>query len=71
MITNTNSTNIPIAADILNNFFTSVYKQAPKFQADQHHTTTDSNFVTDSLFLSPITPKKIVDVFASISNSLR
>ena len=69
MITNTNSTNIPIAADILNNFFTSVYKQAPKFQADQHHTIPDSNFVNNSLFLSPITPNEIVDVFASISNS--
>ena len=69
MITNTNSTNIPIAADILNNFFTSVYKQAPKFQADQHHTMPGSNFVNNSLFLSPITPKEEVDVFASISNS--
>ena len=53
MITNTNSTNISIAADALDNFFTSVYKQAPKFQADQHHTISDSNFVNDSLFLSP------------------
>ena len=69
MITNTNSTNIPIVADVLDNFFTSVYKQAPKFQADQHHTIPDSNFVNNSLFLLPITPNEIVDVFASISNS--
>ena len=65
------NTNIPLAymlnnVDILNNFFTSVYKQAPKFQADQHHTIPDSNF---GLFFSPITPDEIVDVFASISNS--
>ena len=69
MITNTNSTNIPIAADVLNDFFASVYKQAPKVQACQHHTIPDSNFVNNSLFLSPITPNEIVDVFASISNS--
>ena len=71
MISNTNSTNIPIAADILNNFFTSVYKQAPKFQADQHHTIPDSNFANrpNSLFFLPITPNEIVDVFASIFNS--
>ena len=69
MITNTNSTYIPIAADVLNNFFTSVYEQTLKFQANQHHTIPDSNFVNNSLFLSPITPNEIVDVFASISNS--
>ena len=69
MITYTNSINIPIATDILNNFFTSAYKQAPKFQADQHHTIPDSNFVNNNLFLSPITPNEIVDVFASIFNS--
>ena len=52
MITKTNSTNIPIAADILNNFFPSAYKQAPKFQTGQHHTIPGSNFVNNSLFLS-------------------
>ena len=69
VITNTNSTNIPIAADILDNFFTSVYKQAPKFQVDQHHTIPDSNFVKNSLFLSPIISNEMIDVFASIFNS--
>ena len=52
MITNTNFTNILIAADVLNDFFISVYKQAPKFQADLHHTIPDSNFINNSLFLS-------------------
>ena len=40
-----------------------------KFQPDQHHTIPDGNFVNNSLFLSPITPNEVVDVFASISNS--
>jgi hypothetical protein len=60
--------NVPICPSVLNNFFTSVFNQAPKF-CNNSHTIPDSVFVSNSLFLTPLTVNEILSTFASLSNS--
>jgi hypothetical protein len=45
---------IPIDANALNNYFTSVFNQAPKLQDGQSHSIPDSYFVSNSLFLATL-----------------
>ena len=49
--------------DILNYFFTSVFQQAPNYNARQNYTIPDSSFILNNLFLSPISPNEIVHTF--------
>jgi Reverse transcriptase (RNA-dependent DNA polymerase) len=59
----------PIAADILNDFFTSVFQQAPKFDPKASHTVSNSAFVKHSLFLTPVTWQEVFNCIMSQSNS--
>ncbi len=68
LISTNTTNNIPITADTLNDFFTSVFKQAPNYQPNQKHTLPGSS-VTKSLFLSPITFNETISTFASLSNT--
>lgn len=69
LISSNNSNNIPVSANTLNDFFTSVFKQAPNYQPDQNHTLPDSYFVAKCLFLSPITFNETISTIASLSNT--
>ncbi len=61
--------NTPISAEGLNNYFTSVFNQAPKFQPGQLHTIPDSSFIANSFFLNPTSYNEIISTMASLSNS--
>ncbi len=50
-------------------FFTSVFKQAPKYDTGQPHTVPNSGFIANSFFLTPVTFDEIISTFASLSNS--
>ena len=56
-------------ADILNNFFASVFQQAPNFNARQNNTILDSSFILNNLFLSPISPNEIIHTLHNLSKS--
>ena len=62
--------NIIKDADILNNFFTSVFQQAPNYYATQNYTIPDSSFILNNLFLSPISPNEIIHTLPNLSNSI-
>ena len=60
--------NVPVDSNILNDYFTSVFKQAPTFLLKQTSTPPNNTYVPCSLFLSPITFNEIINTFVSISN---
>ena len=41
---------VPINSDTLNDFFTSVFKQASQPQSNHHHTLTPETFIYDNCF---------------------
>ena len=55
--------NISMDANILNNFFTSVFQQASNYNARQNHTIPDNSYILNNLFLSPISPNEIIHTF--------
>ncbi len=69
LIKTNNKPNIPLHADVLNNFFTSIFLQAPPYQSDRPHTLTRDSFITKSLFLAPITCIELISTITSLSNS--
>ena len=60
---------VPINSDTLNDFFTSVFKQAPQCQPNHHHTLTPETFINDSCFLFPISNNEVFNTIMSLSNS--
>ena len=69
LIKSKNQTVIPLEPNPLNDFFTSVFKQAPNLKCNSTHTIPKTSFVYDSFFLSPVTIPEIIDTISSISNS--
>ena len=60
--------NIPIKSEELNDFFTSVFKQAPSHPKNQH-CTISSKPIDNSFFLNPVTCHEIIAITKTISNS--
>ncbi len=69
LINPNNVSKIPVDADTLNHFFTSVFNQAPKFQQDQPHTMPVETLIPNSFYLSAITYDEIIITLNSLSNS--
>lgn len=61
--------NIPLSPDALNDYFTSVFLQAPSPVANQKLTLPNDAFVRDSMVLSPITLDELQHAVSSLSNS--
>ena len=59
---------VPINSDTLNDFFTSVFKQAPQRQPN-NHTLTPETFINDSCFLFPVSNNEAFNTIMSLSNS--
>ncbi len=60
---------IPINADTLNDFFVSVFRQAPAFDSNIGHTISNTFYVNRSMFLIPVTHSEVFNCFLSLSNS--
>ena len=60
---------IPIQPETLNDFFTSVFKQAPVPKNNNCHTVPNKSFVTNSFFLTPLCADEILTIMHSLSNS--
>ena len=60
--------NIPIISEELNNFFTSVFKQAPPYNA-KLPCTVKINLIANSFYLKPITTQEIITTMKTLSNS--
>ena len=60
---------VPINSDTLNDFFTSVFKQAPQRQPNHHHTLTPETFINDSCFLFTVSNNEVFNTIMSLSNS--
>jgi hypothetical protein len=60
---------IPINSNTLNDFFTSVFNQAPAPKNDDVNTVPTKNFVTNSFFLTPVASSEIICTVNSLSNS--
>ena len=69
LINPSKNNNIPVDANVLNNFFTSVFNQAPHFQVNQPLTLTDDTFISQTMFLTPVNNNEIINVLKSLSNS--
>jgi hypothetical protein len=69
LIKSNSKTDIPIDADTLNDYFSSVFKQAPRYQPSQHPTIPQDTFVTQSIFLLPVSDNEVISTLSSISNS--
>jgi hypothetical protein len=59
---------IPLAANTLNDFFTSVFQQAPKFDSKAGHTISNSTFVKHSMFLTPVSYQEVFSVVCLLLN---
>ncbi len=66
---NTSNNSVPVDPNVLNDFFTSVFKQAPNYNPDQPHTIPNSEFIPRSFFLTPISSNEIICTLASLSDS--
>ena len=60
---------VPINSDTLNDFFTSVFKQAPQRQPNYHHTLNPETFINNSCFLFPVSNNEVHNTITSLSNS--
>ena len=52
--------NISVNTNVLNNFFTSVFNQAPHFQANQPLTLTTDTFISQIMSLTPVNNNGII-----------
>jgi hypothetical protein len=69
LFSNKSKSQIPLSANDFNTFFTSIFRQAPQLQANHNYKMPDEAFVTNSLFLSPVTNNEIINIITSLSNS--
>ena len=68
-LTNTTANNkISLSPNTLNDFFTSVFKQAPSL--NKNHLPTISTVFKNSFFFSPITTDELICTAMSLSNSI-
>ena len=68
-LTNTTANNkISLSPNTLNDFFTSVFKQAPSL--NKNHLPTINTVFKNSFFLSPITTDELICTAMSLSNSI-
>ena len=68
LISSDKAVNSPVDSNILNDYFTSVFKQAPQLLPNQTSTLPNSTYVPSSLFLSFVTFNEIINTFANISD---
>ncbi len=61
--------NIPLNPNALNDFFTSVFQQAPAYNNKLKLTIPDNAFIRESLFMNPITFTELNNIVHSLSNS--
>ena len=69
IIKSTEKNSIPLSSNVLNDFFTSVFKQAPVVNDNIVNTISHRSYIADSFYLNPITCNEIATVMLSISNS--
>ena len=69
LINPTVSNDIPINANVLNNFFAYIFKQAPKYHKNQAYTIPHSDFVKCSMFLAPVSASEVCSNVLSLCNS--
>ena len=69
LISPTKVNDIPINADAINNFFSSVFKQAPRYQSNQSHTLPNYDFVKSSMFLTPVSSNEVLNTLINLTNS--
>jgi hypothetical protein len=60
---------IPLAANTLNDFFTSVFQQAPKLDSKAGHTISNSTFVNHGMFLTPVSYQEVFNCIMNLSDS--
>jgi hypothetical protein len=60
---------IPITPNFMNDFFTSVFKQAPTPDNNLSHTIPNELSILNSFYLNPITPNEIIITTGGLSNS--
>jgi hypothetical protein len=60
---------VPLSSSTLNDFFTSVFLQAPTRQAGYNHTIPGDSYIRDTMFLAPITLCELNNVMNSLSNT--
>jgi hypothetical protein len=63
------SCDIPLSPDTLNDYFTSVFQQAPSHNSNDKLTIPNNAYIKDSMVLFPITLKELHQTCLSISNS--
>jgi hypothetical protein len=63
------SQSIPIESNKMNEFFTSVFRQAPLYDPTNTTPLPNETFNNHSMFLSHITSDDVIHAFASLSNS--
>ena len=69
LITPKTNTSIPLSSDTLNDFFTSVYQQAPIYNPDNKHIINAKDAVQNSFYLQPITCEELKVATKGLSNS--
>ena len=69
LIASAKTKSVSLKPNNLNNFFTSVFRHAPPYNAADPLTIPLHSFINHSMFLSPITANEIISTFASLSNS--
>ena len=63
-----NNTNIAVTPDDMNDFFTSIFKQAPIYNNKHPLSPTNDSYIRTNLFLFPVTNNEFISTFSSLSN---
>ena len=66
---NKNNTNIAVTPNDINEFFTSIFKQAPIYNNKHPHCLTNDSYIRTNLYLFPKKNYEIISTFSSLSNS--
>jgi hypothetical protein len=69
LITSPKTNSVTLEPNDLNDFFTSVFRHAPPYNAADPLTVPVHSFIDNSMFLSPVTANEIIATLASLSNS--
>ena len=69
LITPKTNTSIQLSSDTLNDFFTSVYQQAPIHNPDNKHTINEKDAVQNSFYLHPIICEELKVAMKGLPNS--
>ena len=63
-----NNTNIAVTPGDMNDFFTSIFKQAPIYNNKHPHSLANDSYIRTNLF--PVTNNEIISTFSSLTNLL-